>query len=45
MVVSRETPKVRKQAVAVPPLAADEAADGLGETLQDGVASAPAVTA
>ena len=45
MVVSRQTPKVRKQVVAVPPLAADEAADGLNETLQDEVASAPAVTA
>ena len=45
MVVSRETPKVRKQAVAVPPLAADEAADGLGETLLDEGASAPQLTA
>ncbi|WP_242220747.1 hypothetical protein [Shinella zoogloeoides] len=45
MVVSRETPKLRKQVVAVPPLAADEAADGLNETLQDEGASAPAVTA
>ena len=45
MVVSRETPKVRKQVVAVPPLAADEAADGLNETFLEEVASAPAVTA
>jgi len=45
MVVSRETSKVRKQVVAVPPLAADEAEDGLNETLQDEGASAPAVTA
>ena len=45
MVVSRETPKLRKQVVAAPPLVADEAADGLNETLQDEVASAPAVTA
>jgi len=45
MVVSRETPKVRKQVVAVPPLSADEAADDLGETLLDEGASAPQLTA
>lgn len=45
MTVSRETPKVRRQVVAVPPLAADEAAEGLDEALPDEVASAPAVTA